>query len=880
MKYLTFLFLIITGSLHAQFGPPTNLGISTASGQVHVLAADLDGDGDLDVLSASSSDSKIAWYENLGNDEYAVQRIISTDSFEAMCVHAADIDDDGDIDVLSASAWDDKIAWYENDGLGNFGPQIIISSQVNGAYVVITGDVDGDNDLDIIAASHFDSEIIWFENLGNGSFNSVSQMISDFDRSPYSLSLSDMDGDTDLDVVAAYYTDTYLVWYPNDGGGSFGSGNVIGYNLLYGPVVSVSTGDLDGDGDDEVINTDYAVMNIRENLGSGTFATAQSFSISSFRALKVHLADTDNDGDLDILAFFQGNVSNPTQLLLYENTGNLIFLNPVMLFQTGDGGFDIQTGDLNQDGLTDIIAGYGSKVRRFLNLGQNDFGGSQILNTAANPNVAAVIDMDNDGDLDILENRPLSWYPNEGGGVFGPLHYIRENGGGTSFATSDFNHDNYPDIIRTSDYNLYYNTSLGSGDYSPEQLIDSVGFEPKVKTGDLNGDGEDDILCSIDGISKVKWFRNQNNGTSWQLQTIGNVLNTPSGLIADLNNDGLNDILVYTGNSLIIWHKSLGSGNFSPAVTLDNSIAEIGFMTTSDLNNDGLTDLIYSYDQNKVGWKKNLGNGSFSPGIFISGMQYVTRLITEDVDSDGDQDIMVSASWGSKIAWYENDGLASFSLMNAIYENFYSVSFITTGDINGDTRPDLVSIPGIHWFENLGAGTTGPICADSIQFQLSADTVCLGQTISGIIAPAADSGSYTWNLGNMEYAYGTTFSWISNTVGAFDLGIYHVEGTCTRDTVVTIYIESCLMLEEYGKDVFSIYPNPSRMDLTISTTSDFKGELLIELENLLGQKIFQKSVLDQSNFTIPFSEQSPGVYLLSITDKVTGIKQTNQVIRE
>lgn len=880
MKHLLLILsFILSLPLLAQFGPPTNLGINTASGEVHVLAADLDDDGDMDVLSASTSDNKIAWYENLGNDQYAVQKVISIEAAGAMCVHAADIDSDGDIDVLSASAQDDKIAWYENDGSGNFGPQIIISSQINGAYVVSTGDLDGDNDLDIIAAFNFASEIHWFENLGNGVFATTSHLISDLDGSPYSLSLSDIDGDTDLDVVTAYNTDTDLIWYPNDGTGIFGSGNVISSNLLFAPVVSVSTGDLDGDGDNEVISTDYQSMIIHENLGSGVFGTAQSFNIPSFRGMKTHLTDTDNDGDLDILAFFQNHVSNPTQLLLYENTGNLTFLNPVILLQSSNTGYDLFTTDLNQDGLMDIISGYGSRVKRFLNLGQNNFGSPRILNTSAFPDEATVIDMDLDGDMDILENDPLSWYPNEGGGTFGPLRYIVENGGGTSFATSDFNGDNYPDIVWTSDYKLFYYTSLGNGEYGPSQLIDSIGFLPEIQTGDLDGDGDDDILCSIDGFSQVKWFENQGNGSSWQLQAVGNVLNAPSCLIVDLDNNGLNDILVYTGNTLILWHKNLGSGNFSAATALDNSIA-VGFMHISDLNNDGLIDLIYSYDQNKLGWKKNLGNGSFGSGSIISSMQYPTRVITEDVDSDGDQDVLVSASWGSSIAWYENDGLANFGLMNTIYNNFYGVNFINTGDINGDTRPDLVSISGVLWFENLGLPNGEPVCSDSIQFQIAEDTVCLGQAISGIIAPVADSGYYTWNLGNIQYVYGTSFSWISNTVGTFDLGIYHVEGTCTRDTVIKVHVESCLMLEEYGKDVFSIYPNPTHMDLTVSTASDFKGELLVELENLLGQRILQKSFLNQHTFVIPFSDQSPGIYLLSITNKVTGVKQTHPIIRE
>ena len=78
-----------------------------------VYAIDVDGDGDIDVLSASSDDDKIAWYENDGNENFTAH-IITIDAFSANSVYAIDVDGDGDIDVLSASFWDDKIAWYEN----------------------------------------------------------------------------------------------------------------------------------------------------------------------------------------------------------------------------------------------------------------------------------------------------------------------------------------------------------------------------------------------------------------------------------------------------------------------------------------------------------------------------------------------------------------------------------------------------------------------------------------------------------------------------------------------------------------------------------------------------------------------------------------------
>ena len=109
------------------FGQPTfttHVISDTADYPRYVHVTDVDGDGDMDVLSASVFDDKIAWYENDGSESFT-EHVISTSADYAISVYAADLDADGDMDVLSASNHDDKIAWYEQEGveLCNHRPQ-------------------------------------------------------------------------------------------------------------------------------------------------------------------------------------------------------------------------------------------------------------------------------------------------------------------------------------------------------------------------------------------------------------------------------------------------------------------------------------------------------------------------------------------------------------------------------------------------------------------------------------------------------------------------------------------------------------------------------------------------------------------------------------
>jgi hypothetical protein len=333
-----------------------------------VFSADLDGDGDNDVLSASVSDDKIAWYENTdGLGSFGPQQIITTSTDNAVSVFSADLDGDEDNDVLSASYLDDKIAWYENtDGLGSFGPQQIISTVADGARSVFSIDLDGDGDNDVLSASRLDDKIAWYENTdGLGGFG-PQQVITDSAFGAFSVFSADLDGDGDNDVLSASVDDWKIAWYENtDALGNFGPQRVINGDANY--ACSVFSADLDRDGDLDVLSASAGDDSIAWYMnidGLGSFSYPRIISANAEYVSGVFSADLDDDGDNDVIAA----ATSGMEVTWYENDGWGNFGPAQIIMESPSGGaYSVYSTDLDGDGDNDVLSAGGNIIAWYRN---------------------------------------------------------------------------------------------------------------------------------------------------------------------------------------------------------------------------------------------------------------------------------------------------------------------------------------------------------------------------------------------------------------------------------------------------------------------------------------------------------------------------------
>jgi hypothetical protein len=316
-----------------------------------IFAADLDGDDDIDILAVSPQDNNdTVWYENLdGAGSFALQQVIQADAIPvSRSVVAADLDGDLDIDALLGSTH--GVGWFENlSGIGDFGPKRFV---VEGLYstLVWAADLDGDGDQDVLAADTVDDRIWWYENLdGAGTFG-ADQWVGNPVDNIYAIVAADLDGDLDLDVLAAVSDGP--VWFENlDGSGTFFIiPEVIGTTVSL--TWDVIAADLDGDSDQDIV---YAASTVawQENLdGAATFGPAQSIS-SALLFRSVATADLDGDDDLDVLA----SSYSPTHVHWYENLDGAASFGPARVISTEPlGSRAIVAEDLTGDGELDVIS--------------------------------------------------------------------------------------------------------------------------------------------------------------------------------------------------------------------------------------------------------------------------------------------------------------------------------------------------------------------------------------------------------------------------------------------------------------------------------------------------------------------------------------------
>ena len=382
-----------------------------------VIAEDLNQDGFPDIIGcAKTTIGELSWWKNIGNNDF--EKIVIKEGFDgARSVRAKDINGDGEIDLVSAALQINTIMYFENDGNENF-TEYVVDSEFVGAHTIDLKDLNDDGHIDILCSGfdylNHEGEIAWWENDGQIPIVWTKHLISDrFQQSPFIYG-EDMDDDEDIDVIACGELNDEILWWENDGTGEFPNEYMV--DSLFDAAHTVIARDVDSDGDMDILGAACMSSNLAwyENDGEQNFTKHPLPQYAG--ALWLDAIDVDNDGDNDLF----GAGMSESKLNWWQNNGNQVFFEKDINGSFTQG-FSIVPVFMDNDNDVDFVAiGYGSnRISWFENKLEDplvynhpescvyDYENQRwlISNTGGTTSVGNIFSVENDGTIELFKDE-------------------------------------------------------------------------------------------------------------------------------------------------------------------------------------------------------------------------------------------------------------------------------------------------------------------------------------------------------------------------------------------------------------------------------------------------------------------------------------------
>jgi hypothetical protein len=340
------------------FASPFSLDVVTTP--ACVIAADVNGDGKPDLISANidyaaTNAGTLTVMTNDGGGGFALEATLDVGNFP-LCVVAADVNGDGKLDLISADFGTNTLTIWTNNGNG-FGYHSTLTVG-SGPYAVVAADVNGDGKVDLISADAQDATLTVLTNNGNGGFGLYATLPVGASTNSYpdSVAVADVNGDGKPDLISANSNDGTLTVLTNNGHGGFG----LNATLTVGSAPSsVIAADVNGDGKPDLISADAndGTLTVLTNNGDGSFSLDAILNVglsSGSSPESVVAVDVNGDGKPDLVSADIGD--DTLTVLINDGHGGFASSSTFSVGVAGSEPNSVAAADINGDGKPDLIS--------------------------------------------------------------------------------------------------------------------------------------------------------------------------------------------------------------------------------------------------------------------------------------------------------------------------------------------------------------------------------------------------------------------------------------------------------------------------------------------------------------------------------------------
>jgi RHS repeat-associated protein len=743
--------------------------IPVGRGPYSLAAADLNGNGILDAVTANYDDNTVSVLIGRGDGSFEPQTAFEVGA-GPYSVAVADINGDGIPDLVTANYNDNTVSVLAGRGDGTFEPQTTFEVG-GGACSVAVADLNDDGIPDLVTANYNDNTVSVLVGRGDGTFEP--QTTFDVGVSPWSVAIADLNGNGIPDLVTANYNDNAVSVLMGHGDATFAAHRT--FDVGHQPTF-VAIADLNGNGIPDLVTADYReyTISVLMGRGDGIFEEQTTFEVAN-RTEAVAIVDVNRDGIPDLVTAegSDGYIS----VLIGQGDGTFA---EHATFQPGTFPMSLAIADLNGDGIPDLLTGnYGddtNTVAVLLGFGDGTFEAQTTLGVGQTPwswpYAVAVADLNGDGVPDLIAANSweacVSVLTGRGDGTFEEQTTFEVGYNPYDVVVTDLNGDGVPDVVTADRNNSTVSVLLGLGGGAFEEFTTyEVGPRPmSVAVADLNGDGVPDLVTANENDHTVSVLLGLGDGT-FAAQTTFGVGRWPSSVaIADLDGDGIPDVV--TTNRLdatVSVLLGLGDGAFGEHVTFGVGLGPQS-VAVADLNGDGAPDLVTANeDGGTVSVLLGLGDGTFGAQTAFEVGGSPMTVIVSDVDRNGVPDLITANNdYYGTVSVLAGRGDGTFEAPRRFAVGIFPQS-VAVADLNGDGAFDLVAANGNDDTLSVLLGrafgvkhfpsnpVAPPVVALEIRFPQPMDT--------GSFSLADDIDSFTGPSGTITPS---EFSWLSNRI--------------------------------------------------------------------------------------------------------------------